>query len=142
MRKQCHGFSLIELVVVIVVIGALVSTVVPRLNIDQFRDTGGFQQGIAMIRLGQKMAITSGCNVNVSLTSATCNLTFLGACAGAISNPSTGDANFCLDSDPGVSPAVNFNFNTIGAPTAGQETVNFGNGRVVTVEANTGFVHE
>ena len=114
----------------------------PRLNIDQFRDTGGFQQGIAMIRLGQKMAITSGCEVSVSLSNTTCSLTFLGACAGAIANPSTGDTNFCLDSDPGVNPNVNFNFNIIGAPTAGQETVNFGNGRVVTVEANTGFVHE
>ncbi len=143
--KKNTGFSLIEFVVVIILLGVLSALVLPRLNLDTFRETGGFQQGTAMIRFGQKLAITSGCQVNVSLSSASCTIAFdVGSSCGAsnIPNPSTGNNNFCTDSDPGVSPAVAFSFNNIGAPTGGLQTVNFGSGQTVTVEANTGFVHE
>jgi prepilin-type N-terminal cleavage/methylation domain-containing protein len=136
------GFTLIELIMVIILVGILAVSVIPNLNIVNFKETGGFQQGIAMVRFGQKLAITSGCDVVVSLSSSTCTLTFSGCTGASIPNPSSGSNNFCSNSDPGVSPAVNFTFNNIGAPTAGVQTINFSGGQVVTVEANTGFVHE
>lgn len=140
LNKQ-SGFSLIELTIVIILLGILSSFVVPRLNLSTFRETGGFQQGIAMIRFGQKLAITSGCQVNVSLSGNSCTLSFSGCAVSNISNPSTGQNNFCSDSTPAISPAVNFSFNSLGAPSA-QQTINFSGGQSVTVEANTGFVHE
>lgn len=136
------GFSLIELIVVIVLLGILASIAIPNLRLDGFRETGGFQQGIAMLRLGQKLAITSGCQVDVSLNGNTCTLSFSGCAASSIANPATGQNNFCSDSTPAISPAVNFSFNSLGAPISGQQTINFTGGQTVTVEANTGFVHE
>ena len=137
-----RGFTLIEMVVVILLVGILSAIVIPRISFDSFRETGGFQQGIAMIRFGQKLAISSGCQVDVSLGASSCTLTFNGCTGATIPNPATGGTNFCANSNPGVSPTVNFSFNNIGSPITGQQTINFGAGRTVTVEANTGFAHE
>jgi len=142
MNSFYRGFTLIELVVVILLVGILSALVIPRISFDRFRETGGFQQGIAMIRFGQKLAITSGCQVDVMLDSTTCTLTFNGCTGAVIPNPASGGTNFCANSNPGVSPTVNFSFDNIGAPIGGQQTINFSGGRVVTVEANTGFAHE
>ncbi len=141
-QKPTTGFTLIELIVVILLAGILSAVVIPKLSIDSFRQTGGFQQGIAMIRLGQKLAISSGCQVDVVLNSTDCNLTFNGCTGASIPNPGGSGSNFCNNSDPGVSPAVSFSFDNIGAPIGGLQTINFGSGEVVTVEANTGFAHE
>ena len=136
-----NGFTLIELIMVILLVGILSAIVIPKISLDSFKRTGGFQQGIAMIRFGQKTAIASGCDVVVSLNTTACSLTFSGCTGANIPNPATGNTNFCTSSNPGVSPAVSFTFDKIGAPTA-QQTINFGGGQVVTVEANTGFTHE
>jgi prepilin-type N-terminal cleavage/methylation domain-containing protein len=136
------GFTVIELVIVILIVGILAAMAIPRIDIGAFKDTGGFQQGISMIRLGQKLAISSGCQVDVSIGNSSCTLTFNGCTGAAISNPATGSSNFCSNSNPGVSPTVNFSFDNIGAPVGGQKTVVFGAGRTVTVEANTGFAYE
>lgn len=146
-----NGFSLIELIMVMILAGILLAVAIPNLNIDGFRQIGGFQQGTAMIRFGQKLAITTGCQVDVLLNTTDCNLTFNGCTNSAIPSPGGSGNNFCTSSDPGVSPAVNFTFDNIGAPIAipppvpivsSQQTINFGGGQTVTVEANTGFVYE
>jgi prepilin-type N-terminal cleavage/methylation domain-containing protein len=137
-----RGFTLIELIIVILLVGILSAIVLPKINFDSFKKTGGFQQGMATIRFGQKLAISTGCQVDVMLNSTSCNLTFNGCTGAVIPNPGTGGANFCASSSPGVSPSVSFSFNNIGAPISGQQTINFGGGQVVTVEANTGFAHE
>lgn len=138
---QQAGFTLIELVVVLLVAGILAATVLPNLNIDIFRQVGGVQQATAAIRFAQKQAITSGCQVDVVISSTACNLNWNGCTSSSILNPATGNANFCGDSEPGVSPAVSFSFNNIGEPSSAQSIV-FANGRTLIVEANTGFIYE
>ena len=133
---------MVELIVVIILVGILSATVLPKLHLNSFKETGGFQQGIAMIRFGQKLAIASGCQVDVSIATSTCTLTFNGCSGSTIPNPGGSGTNFCSNSDPGVSPTTTFSFDNIGAPTAGAQTITFAGGQIVTVEANTGFAHE
>lgn len=135
------GFTLIELVVVILILGILSAYIAPRLNLAGFRQTGFFQQALASIRFAQKRAITSGCTTGVSITPANCGVTFLGGpagCpAGAIRNPGTGDINFCSNSTAAGAPNAVFTFDNLGRPSAAQ-TITF-DGQTITVVAETGF---
>lgn len=140
-----NGFTLIELIVVISLLSILAIYIVPRLNLDVFRETGYFQQASASIRYAQKLAIASGCQINVSINAGGCNLTWgtCGAATGAaVSNPGTGSTNFCPDSTPGSTSDLpaNFSFDKIGRPSAAQ-SIDLGD-RIIEVEAETGYTHE
>ena len=135
------GFTLIELVLVILLLGILAAYALPSLELASFRSTGFFQQSLSTIRFAQKQAISTGCDVDVAINTA-CQLNWNG-CAGnaSIPNPATGDTDFCANSSPiGAAPSVNFTYDRIGAPSAAQSFSI--DGRTIVVEANTGFAHE
>jgi MSHA pilin protein MshC len=138
------GFSLTELVVVIVIIGILAVVILPRINLTLFEQSGFFQQALAAIRHGQKLAISSGCDVDVAINSTSCTLTWSGAPAGcpatSIDNTATGAANFCQGGKAEGSPSANITFDNIGRPDA-QKSIVFGS-RTIRVEAETGYTHE
>lgn len=139
------GYTLIELIIVMLLVGILAAYAVPRLNLAGFRSAGFSQQSLAAIRFAQKQAISTGCSVEVEINtvdSDICELKWSGCAANAnLQNPASGSVDFCADSTPeGSIPAVNFTFNRLGAPSAGQSFSI--DGRTITVEANTGFVHE
>lgn len=142
-----NGYTLIELVVVLLIVSVLAAFAVPHLNISTFREQGFVQQSFAAIRYAQKHAIGSGCNVQVTINSSGCNLGFTGAPAGcpasALINPVSGNANFCLDSDApsGSTFAAPFAFDKIGRPIGGTQQYDLG-GRIIQVEAETGYTHE
>jgi MSHA pilin protein MshC len=142
-KYENTGFTLIEMVVVMLIVGILAAFAAPRFNLTAFRETGFLQQATAAIRYAQKQAIASGCTVNVSINSTQCLLTWAGAPAPcpstSLTNPATGNVNFCTDSNAAGNPAANFSFDNIGRPSAAQ-SINFGNG-IITVEAETGYVH-
>ena len=150
---QLLGFTLIELVVVILLVAILASFAAPRLNLGTFRQTGFVQQAMATIRYGQKQAIGSGCEVNVSITVTDCTLQWNGTPAGLgcpvvgtnITNLATGLNNFCGSSTPESTadlPAA-LRFDNIGRPTAtlGDLSINLGS-RVIIIEPETGFAYE
>ena len=139
-----RGFSLTELVVVIVLVGILAVFALPRLNLSLFEQSGFFQQALAAIRQGQKLAVASGCDVDVTINPTTCTLAWNGAPAGcpssAIDNTATGSANFCQGGTAAGSPSASITFDNIGRPDA-QKTIVFGS-RTIRVEAETGYTHE
>lgn len=145
-----HGFTLIELIVTIIVLGIIAAYVVPRLDLLSIQNQGFFNLAKSTIRYGQKRAIATGCIVNININTAACNLSWVG-CAGnaSISNPATNNDNFCLDSSPdgSVSNGV-FRFDSIGRPmTTGNSILGSARDisvgtRTIRVEAQTGYVHE
>ncbi len=142
------GFTLIELVVVMLLIGILGVFVAPKLNLTTFRETGFYQQAFSAIRYAQKQAIASGCTVNVSINSTQCLLTWAGVPAPPvcpvngtnITNPASSKTNFCADSTAEGSPSATFSFDNIGRPSAAT-TITFGS-RTILVEAETGYAHD
>tara|TARA_R110002072_G_scaffold296981_1_gene469355 strand:- start:1842 stop:2297 length:456 start_codon:yes stop_codon:yes gene_type:complete len=150
--KINRGFTLIELIVVIVVIAILVSYAIPRLNLNTFRESGFVQQSTASLRYGQKQAIGSGCRINVFITATDCTIQFglpvgVGCPAGGtnVVNPATGLNDFCESSTPESSADLptTIQFDNIGRPNAtlGDLSLNLGS-RTITIEPETGFSHE
>lgn len=147
-----RGFSLIELVVVILLLGILSAFVAPRINIVNFREQGFYQQAIASVRFAQKLAISSGCVTRVQISGAGCTVTW-NVCAPAsgsnVPNPATGNNNFCNNSTGTVPAAADVSFDAIGRPVNSATPATLLaiqnitiNGRTLRIEAQTGYAHE
>ena len=147
MKNVCKGFTLTELIVVMLLVGILAAFAAPSFNLSGFREQGFVQQSVAAIRYAQKQAIGSGCYVQVDINAGGCNLTWAGSPAGcpatALTNPISGSTDFCEDSDAPVGStfAAPFNFDNIGRPSAGALTFILG-GSTIQVEDETGYAHE
>ena len=59
-----------ELIVVMILTGILAATVVPRLNISGIEESGFFSELLSAIRFAQKIAVASGCYVQVQVDAA------------------------------------------------------------------------
>ena len=143
------GFTIVELVIVLILTGIIAAYAISRLNLDGFRAQGFEQQATASIRYGQKQAIASGCNISVSISNSSCTVQY-GApvetgCAAAstsLVNPATAQNNFCDNSVPdsgAVLPAT-VQFDKIGRPS-GSLSINLGT-TTITVEPETGFAYD
>ena len=154
-----RGFTLIELIMVIVLMGVLAVVAAPRIfNSNDFNARGFHDETLAYLRYAQKTAIaqrrtvcvTFGSNaVTVSIASAPA--TFDCAAAGALKGPK-GDTPVTVTAKSGVAyastPAA-FNFDGLGQPitsagaAVGKQTIQVtGAAQSITVETATGYVHE
>ena len=101
---RMRGFSLIELIVVIVVMAVLVGVAVPRFFGQATFEAPAYAQELASAaRYAQKLAVISGCPVNFSVTAAGYALTQ----AQATTPPCTGVLDMTL---PAKHPATGENF--------------------------------
>ena len=144
------GFTLVELVITLVVIGALSVVVLPRLNNVLVFSTRGFSdQARAAFQYAQKHAIAQRRNVCVTVTASSVSLTrasIAGAaetCSVAVANP-TGGGNYDLTAPSSVtlSPPGVITFDALGATTSSANIAVAGDGTFsIIVEAATGYVH-
>jgi len=131
------GFTIVELVVVIILLGILAAYATPKLDISGFKRQGYYQQALTALRYAQKQAVAANCSVTATFTTTSCTVAKTG-CTGspAVSNPATGLANFCNDSQASSVAGSPVSFDSIGRGS-GTLTVN---GINITIHANTGFI--
>ena len=156
-RPHQHGFTLIELIMVIVLMGVLAVFAGPKIfNSDDFNARGFHDETLAFLRYAQKTAIAQRRTVCVTFsgnTSASLRIASAAAtpsCNTDLRGPK-GDNPGTITAKAGVAYSAapgNFNFDGLGQPVdstgalVATQTIQIGNAANVMVEAGTGFVHD
>jgi MSHA pilin protein MshC len=153
MHKQ-YGFTLVELVITIVIVGILAAVVGPRFfSAQSFQERGYFDEVAAALRYAQKLSIATQCPVQVNINAGGYSLFFPndtdGIPATCNNSPAVyggnpvralaGQGNFAKAAPSGVNIS-NFvvAFDSLGRPTnSGDITIG---GRTLTIEADSGYV--
>ncbi len=140
--RNTVGFTIMELVVVIVITTVLSAFAFSRINTQSF-DTEGFaNRAIAMVRYAQKLAISQRRTVVVVTTAGNIRLCYNDSgCASAVHEP-PGTNPFSYNAPSGVTlSATSVSFSALGRPAAGATiTVTGDVARTITIEAETGYV--
>ena len=151
-RSPCAGFTLLELITVIVIVGILALVVAPRLgDRDSFDSRGFYDRATAVVRTAQKTAVAWRGNVFVCVTGTQISAGTPNTCATLLVGPS---GNLTFPAPSGVTlNTVTFGFDGLGRPVDGAgvpltvaTTITFTStiagdpARTITVAAETGHV--
>lgn len=156
-RKPCSGsagFSLIELVVVIVLLGIVAAVAMPRLQGGSGFDERGFRdQVMAALRYAQKSAVAARRTVCADFSASPAQVSFRISTAYPAADCTTGSVLIGPTSSPLVITATgntsfaalpaSIIFDAAGRPGSGA-TINVSGlpaSLAITVEAETGYVH-
>ncbi|HUO68308.1 MAG TPA: GspH/FimT family pseudopilin [Gammaproteobacteria bacterium] len=158
MNRRSHsisrsaGFTMIELVVVIVILGVLAAVAAPRFVDDKtFLERGYYEELAAALKYAQKLAVASGCPVRVAIaansydarqqavSSGTCNL-------GDTTWPTAvqlADGRTLSGTSPtgvSASPAVTMVYDSLGRTNLAVDQVVSVGSFAFTVRADSGYV--
>ncbi|PPD35519.1 MAG: hypothetical protein CTY19_00240 [Methylomonas sp.] len=148
------GFTLIELVMVIVILGITATTALPKFfDIETYQQRGFFDDTLSAIRYAQKLAVATNCNVQFRIAGNQFELTRPGSsdrsqCSSTaaadftqtVSRPGSGESRY-QGSQAGASISdTTLYFNAQG--TASSDTTIALANRQISVVRNTGFVYD
>ena len=165
LNMKHSGFTIIELVVVLIIVGVMAAVAAPRFFVKQaYSDRGFYDQTLAITRYAQKSAIALRRNVCVNIAPPSINLTYASASAGtcsvavcgstayscsacdtALPSPVGGTPPFTITAPSGVtlSPASSvITFTALGSVSSASATTTITvSSRTITVERCSGYVY-
>ena len=148
------GFTIIEAVLVITIIGILAFTGSRFFGQLGFDERFFLDDALGAVRYAQKLAVATGCQVQVTISGGAYTLKLQNACSGStfttdVQHPGTGASSYTGSAPPGVtftsttSPvimdALGRALNSGGAVT--NVTLTLGT-RTISIVGETGFVYE
>jgi len=140
-RRSNRGYSLAELVIVIVIAAIMAALAIPLFNQPQIDATWYHEQVRSGVRYAQRTAVAQRRQVFVLVEAGPrLALCYADPCGARVTELATGN-DFVLNAPSGVALSISaspLSFNRLGQPSSGA-TVNVG-GKLVTVNAETGYV--
>lgn len=151
--RRERGLTLLEVVVVIVLLGVLAAVALPRITEGSFRAAAFAEQVAAALRYAQRLAVASGCEIEVQVDAAAGRYAVRRRADGSdtrcgttgpftldVPNPAGGGA-FAGVATGGVAitQGLTIRFDAQGLPSPNGGSVVVG-GRTITVESETGHV--
>ena len=112
--SRTSGVTIVELVIVLVILGILSAVAAPRFfSRSGFHERFFFQDSLAALRYAQKLAVASGCEVQVTFSASDYALAQRASCQSgafsqAVPNPGTGGASYTNQAPSGVSTGTMF----------------------------------
>ena len=151
--NQHSGFTLVELVITIVIMGILAATAAPRFfERDALDERGYYEDTLAALRYAQKLAVATGCSVQATLTATNFTLNqhattcTSGDFTGIVFDPSDPEKLYTKTAPAGLtlSPTTTLTFNALGKVSGIATPITLTgteDTRSITVVAETGFVY-
>jgi MSHA pilin protein MshC len=149
------GFTMVELVIVIVIMGILAGVAAPRFfERNAFDERGYYEDTLAALRFAQKLAVATGCQIQFTTTASDYTVkkgtacvrgTFTGAAfTSNVFNPGNPGNTYTKTAPAGLTlSATTLKFNGLGQ-ASGSPTITLTGTtgtRSITVVAETGFVY-
>ena len=150
-HKNLNGFTLVELIVVILIVGILSISVAPRFfAVASYQDRKAVDELLTALRYTQQMAMNRGGNIQLILAADHFRVEHTTNTPPELRNPDGSihadcvtPPNYCYRINfEGItaSPVTNIIYDRLGNPNAGL-TINIGT-RQIRIEAVTGYAHE
>lgn len=127
-----RGFTLVELITVMVIVGILAVSVLPRFfTVSDFEDRGSADQVKSLLRFAQKTAIAQHRAISVDISG--------GAATPNCTTTLTGGNLTCEVKSATANKTVTFD--ALGRPVPNAADAVIVGGTSITIEAETGYVH-
>ncbi|OUR64713.1 hypothetical protein A9Q79_05275 [Methylophaga sp. 42_25_T18] len=149
-NKNSSGFTLVELVMVIVLLGIISAIALPRFfNRSGFEDHALFTDTLNAVRYSQKLAVASGCATQIAISANSYAVLRENTCGSgsfssalAAHHPTTGEAGYTGSQGNVSLTAINSTttFNALGQADA-DNTITVGS-RQISIIAATGFSYD
>lgn len=144
-----RGFTIVELIMVIVILGIISAVALPRFfDRKSFDERFYFEEVLSSVRYAQKLAVASGCSIKVLVDSDGYRLTYAKDCGvgpadpkvnDLVANPLGEDYQGANENSVSINKNLTVTFDSLGAASP-SDSVEFSGGSFKLIVHSSGFI--